>query len=119
MLTRRALVGLPVSMLLGHLVLKKNYSPVQVVRVLLLHTVIILSPEKLSITIVSFGALLATLSTSPSSTVSEKRIDNQRYPIGILMLVCSLLLTGILGVLQEKTYARYGPCWREGIFYTV
>ena len=106
-------------MLLGHFVLKKNYSPVQVVRVLLRSSAIILSPKKLSITIVSFGALLATLSTSPSSTVLEKSINNKRYPIGILMLVCSLLLTGVLGVLQEKTYARYGPCWREGIFYTV
>ena len=35
------------------------------------------------------------------------------------MLTISLLLTGILGLLQEKTYTIYGPCWREGVFYTV
>lgn len=35
------------------------------------------------------------------------------------MLTVSLLLTGVLGLLQEKTYTRYGPCWKEGLFYTV
>ena len=35
------------------------------------------------------------------------------------MLVVSLFLTGFLGVLQERTYKQYGPCWREGVFYTV
>jgi len=34
------------------------------------------------------------------------------------MLTISLFLTGILGVLQEKTYKKYGPCWKEGVFYT-
>ncbi len=35
------------------------------------------------------------------------------------MLTFSLLLTGILGVLQERTYTKYGPHWKEGVFYTV
>lgn len=35
------------------------------------------------------------------------------------MLTASLLLTGVLGLLQERTYTKYGPCWREGLFYTV
>lgn len=35
------------------------------------------------------------------------------------MLTFSLLLTGALGMLQERTYSRYGPCWKEGVFYTV
>jgi UDP-xylose/UDP-N-acetylglucosamine transporter B4 len=34
------------------------------------------------------------------------------------MLVASLLLTGLMGLLQEKTYRKYGPCWKEGVFYT-
>ncbi|KAL0566441.1 hypothetical protein V5O48_015574, partial [Marasmius crinis-equi] len=41
-----------------------------------------------------------------------------RYALGIGMLVVSLLLSGILGILQEKTYKKYGPCWKEGVFYT-
>ena len=35
------------------------------------------------------------------------------------MLTISSLLTGVLGMLQELTYQMYGPCWREGVFYTV
>jgi hypothetical protein len=35
------------------------------------------------------------------------------------MLIASLFATAILGILQERTYRTYGPCWREGIFYTV
>jgi hypothetical protein len=35
------------------------------------------------------------------------------------MLCISLVLTGLLGILQEQTYKKYGPHWREGVFYTV
>ncbi|THH32382.1 hypothetical protein EUX98_g1797 [Antrodiella citrinella] len=34
------------------------------------------------------------------------------------MLTLSLLLTGVLGMLQEVTYKKYGPHWKEGLFYT-
>lgn len=34
-------------------------------------------------------------------------------------MVLSLLLSGLLGMLQEKTYRAYGPVWKEGLFYTV
>jgi len=39
--------------------------------------------------------------------------------MGISMLVLASLATGYYGTLQEKTYTRYGPHWREGVFYTV
>ena len=35
------------------------------------------------------------------------------------MLTISLFTSGILGLLQEKTYTKYGPHWKEGVFYTV
>lgn len=35
------------------------------------------------------------------------------------MLVISLFCTALLGLLQERTYKKYGPCWKEGVFYTV
>lgn len=35
------------------------------------------------------------------------------------MLIISLFMSGILGLLQEKTYTKYGPHWKEGVFYTV
>jgi len=93
--------GLPVSMLLGHLVLKKRYRLSQL----------------LSVFLVSVGVILATTSR-PSAKVSYKDDDRSVYLTGILMLSISLFLTGILGILQEQTYKKYGPCWREGVFYT-
>ena len=34
-------------------------------------------------------------------------------------MVISSVATGILGLLQELTYKTYGPCWKEGVLYTV
>lgn len=73
---------------------------------------------KLSVFLVSVGVILATTSRS-SANVSHEDDDRSVYLTGILMLSISLLLTGILGILQEQTYKKYGPCWREGVFYTV
>jgi len=69
---------------------------------------------------VSIGVVVATLSKSSSKASSEEKSDDMyQYTIGIVMLVLSLVLSGILGILQEKTYKKYGPCWKEGVFYTV
>ncbi|KAF9260389.1 UAA transporter [Marasmius fiardii PR-910] len=94
--------GLAISMLLGFVVLKRRYTVVQI-----------------SVLLVSVGVVLATLSKSSGSrSKAEVSSDMKRYSIGIGMLVLSLLLTGILGIFQEKTYKKYGPCWKEGVFYT-
>ena len=70
------------------------------------------------------GVVLATLSRSSASASSiglipDSAEDLRRYTLGIIMLASSLFVTGILGILQERTYKKYGPCWREGVFYTV
>jgi len=93
--------GLAVSMVLGYTFLKKQYTPAQI----------------LSVFLVSFGVILTTLSrpSDPSKRTSE---DLEQYIIGISMLIASSLLTGVLGMLQELTYRKYGPCWKEGVFYT-
>ncbi|KAI0352296.1 UAA transporter [Trametes cingulata] len=94
--------GLAVSMLLGYLVLKKRYSLAQVA----------------AVAFVSAGVVLATLSRPSAPKTSGDPPDIGRYSIGVFMLTVSLLLTGILGVLQERTYTKYGPHWKEGVFYT-
>ncbi len=70
------------------------------------------------------GVIIATLSRPSASSGSRTRSSRtpeelRTYTIGIGMLVVSLFCTGLLGLLQEKTYRKYGPCWREGVFYTV
>ena len=66
----------------------------------------------------TFGVVLATVS-KPSKASPALFDEPDNYSVGILMLSVSLLLTGVLGVLQERTYQTYGPCWKEGVFYTV
>ncbi|KAF8073652.1 UAA transporter [Lyophyllum atratum] len=102
--------GLVVSMLFGVVFLKKRYSWMQIT----------------SVVFVSVGVILATLSkptSKPPSSASTKSPvqtseDLRKYMTGVAMLVVSLFLTAFLGLLQEKTYKKYGPCWKEGVFYT-
>ncbi|TDL23583.1 UAA transporter [Rickenella mellea] len=93
--------GLPVSMLFGLTFFQRKYSFTQVASVIL----------------VTAGVVVATLSR-PSSSSHQSSADPRTYYTGILMMTISLFLTGTLGALQERTYNRYGPCWREGVFYT-
>ncbi|KAJ6557213.1 UAA transporter [Mycena vulgaris] len=100
--------GLAVSMIFGFLLAGKRYTVMQVVSVLL----------------VSAGVILATLAR-PSAAAAAKQTTQvqsadelRKYTIGVSMLVTSLVLTGLFGLLQERTYRTYGPCWKEGVFYT-
>lgn len=100
--------GLVISMILGRLLLDKRYSMAQVLCVLT----------------VTAGVVLASLSKPGSPSSSSKGSftlssdDSSKYLKGISLLLISSFMTGLLGVLQEKTYKRYGPCWKEGVFYT-
>ena len=106
-------------MLFGYVFLKKRYTPAQIVRLVnnLLDAFISIVFQ-ISVSLVSVGVILTTLSRPG---VSSRRSDDdlKQYIIGISMLTISSLLTGVLGMLQELTYRKHGPCWREGMFYTV
>jgi len=93
--------GVVIAMILGRYILHRRYTSRQVLAVLL----------------VSIGVSIASISTSSSSNSSTDGLSTT-YLYGILMLITSLFATAILGILQERTYRAYGPCWREGIFYT-
>lgn len=92
--------------------MKKTYSYLQV----------------FSVVVVTFGVVVATLSrpATPSARVTTTKAaphdttDVYQYATGILMLAVSCVLTSTLGILQERTFAKYGKdTWREGVFYTV
>lgn len=62
------------------------------------------------------------LSSPPTRTaqeVAQEKEDASLYLIGVGLLVVSLVLSGILGTLQERIFQTYGPHWRESVFYTV
>lgn len=75
-----------------------------------------LTVPKTSVMLVTVGVILATLARPSTAAHDHSGGD---YFRGIAMLTASLLLTGVLGLLQEHTYQKYGPCWKEGVFYTV
>ena len=114
--------GVVIAMILGRYLLHRRYTSRQVVSVSSLQTLQKvpdpLTAQKLAVLLVSIGVSIASISASSSSNTSTVDLST-KYFYGILMLIASLFATAILGILQERTYKAYGPCWREGIFYTV
>lgn len=99
--------GLAVSMILNRVFLKKRYTLLQVI----------------SVVVVSVGVVVATLSrpSAPSrpSDPTGKNHPPYQYAIGVAMLSLATVLTSTLGIVQERMFAKYGPgTWREGVFYT-
>ncbi|KNC47233.1 UDP-xylose and UDP-N-acetylglucosamine transporter [Thecamonas trahens ATCC 50062] len=95
------------SMTLGYIILGKRYSLQQVAGVLL----------------VSGGIFTVTYATALSKNGGKpsegKPIDFATWLIGIGMLSLAILLSALLGLLQEKTYAVYGRSHtRETMFLT-
>lgn len=96
--------GLVVSMLLGIVLLGRRYSTLQVLSVLL----------------VTLGVALTTLSAanpSAPSTPAKPTSNPQSYATGIALLSLALLLSGLLGIVQDRTFAAHGAAWREALFY--
>ncbi|KDN47493.1 LOW QUALITY PROTEIN: hypothetical protein RSAG8_03633, partial [Rhizoctonia solani AG-8 WAC10335] len=99
--------GLVVNLLLG-LALGKKYTPNQILSVLL----------------VTAGVALST-----ASSLSHKRPKHkpdgdfhttsftQDHLIGLSLLTLALVLSGLMGLAQERTYAKFGRHWQEGMFY--
>ncbi|KAF9928402.1 golgi uridine diphosphate-N- acetylglucosamine transporter [Linnemannia zychae] len=100
--------GLMVGMILGMLLMKKRYSRSQI----------------FAVTIVTIGVIYATTSakTNTSQKSSSKQQDSTNnagdYAIGVIMLTAALIISSLMGLLQESTYRKYGAQWREGLFYT-
>ncbi|KAG8923678.1 golgi uridine diphosphate-N- acetylglucosamine transporter [Tulasnella sp. 418] len=96
--------GLPITMAIGYLSLNKTYTLMQI----------------LSVICVTVGVLVATLSKPSSGRSSTEEVkDVYLYAIGVGMLAIATVLASTLGMLQERTYSKYGAhTWREGVFYT-
>ena len=112
--------GVVIAMILGRYLLQRRYTSRQVVCIYPSQSLQAFDTfiRQLAVLLVSFGVSVASISTSSPSTPSMNDLSTT-YMYGILMLIASLFATAILGILQERTYKTYGPCWREGVFYTV
>jgi solute carrier family 35 (UDP-xylose/UDP-N-acetylglucosamine transporter), member B4 len=65
------------------------------------------------------GVVLATLSKPSSPSKNYTPPNPQEYTIGIALLTAALFLTGFQGIVQYRVFEKYGPWWKEGMFYTV
>ncbi|KAG0252506.1 golgi uridine diphosphate-N- acetylglucosamine transporter [Mortierella polycephala] len=104
--------GLMVGMVLGMILMKKRYSRAQMFAVLT----------------VTIGVIYATTSakagpgkkpSAPSGNGSgSHEASTGDYAIGVFMLTVALIVSSLMGLLQESTYQTYGSEWREGLFYS-
>ncbi|KAI0295382.1 UAA transporter [Multifurca ochricompacta] len=86
--------GLVISMLMGWLIIGKSFTISQV----------------LSVLIVTIGVILTTLSSHQSHKTMESSSfepPTSLYLTGIAILTLALVLSGFLGLVQERTYASY------------
>ncbi|KAK6540976.1 golgi uridine diphosphate-N- acetylglucosamine transporter [Orbilia ellipsospora] len=69
-----------------------------------------------SVLILTAGIILSAMSNAKSMGESEHSLP--RFITGLSILFVSQILAALMGVYFEHTYAKYGPNWREGLFYT-
>ena len=97
------------NMIMGIVILKKEY-PLY---------------KYLSVLMVTVGIIICTL-LSGKEVKSEQREDSTVtgfsdifwWSIGIIMLTVALLISGRMGIYQETLYKRYGKHSKEAMFYT-
>ncbi|KAG0281046.1 golgi uridine diphosphate-N- acetylglucosamine transporter [Linnemannia gamsii] len=93
--------GLMVGMVLGMVLMKKRYSKSQI----------------FAVTIVTIGVIYATTSakaSSPQKSKSQESAGNSGdYAMGVFMLIIALIISSLMGLLQEDTYQKYGAEWQQ------
>ncbi|SPN97825.1 uncharacterized protein DNG_01337 [Cephalotrichum gorgonifer] len=82
----------------------KRYSRIQVVAVILL----------------TLGVVTAAWSDAQSkaSTPISSGADRPAFSTGLAILLIAQVLSAIMGLYTEEIYKRYGPQWRENLFYS-
>ncbi|KAF8498485.1 UAA transporter [Russula emetica] len=92
--------GLVVSMLMGWLLSRKSYTISQV----------------LSVLVVTVGVIMTTLSSNHRQGTVNASLGapTSRYLMGIGILTLALILSGLLGVVQDKTLASFTALTQMG-----
>lgn len=81
----------------------KRYSRIQVLAVILL----------------TIGVIIAAWSDAQSKGVAEGAAEgNVNFITGLVILFIAQVLSAIMGLYTEETYKKYGPQWKENLFYS-
>ncbi|KAF4510434.1 hypothetical protein G6O67_002322 [Ophiocordyceps sinensis] len=74
--------------------------------------------QALAVVLLSFGVVLAAWSDAKEKAGSEKEPPQTDSNTGLVILFVAQLLSAIMGIYTEATYRRYGPHWKENLFYS-
>ena len=79
--------------------------------------------QVLSVTILTIGVILAAYSDAyaKGKTVDDpsKSSSTQSFAVGLLLLLVAQLLSAVMGLYIQNTYAKYGGHhWRENLFFS-
>ncbi|KAK8126291.1 UDP-N-acetylglucosamine transporter YEA4 [Apiospora kogelbergensis] len=82
----------------------KKYSRIQIVAVLLL----------------TVGVITAAWSDAQSKDTTSKDAHNSAssFGTGLIILFVAQVMSAIMGLYTEETYKKYGPHWKENLFYS-
>ena len=71
-----------------------------------------------SVILVTLGVVCTTLSASQPGSIASSWTSPEPYYMGILILTLALLMSGFMGLAQDRAYAKYGRGhWQEAMFY--
>ncbi|KAK2026990.1 UAA-domain-containing protein [Colletotrichum zoysiae] len=62
--------------------------------------------------------LAVILLTFGDSSKTAERSDKPAFGTGLIILFVAQVLSAIMGLYTEETYKKYGPQWRENLFYS-
>ncbi|KAH7136645.1 UAA transporter family-domain-containing protein [Dactylonectria macrodidyma] len=71
----------------------------------------------LAVVLLTFGVILAAWSDSQAKEPKESS-GRPAFSTGLVILFVAQVLSAIMGLYTEATYAVYGPQWKENLFYS-
>ncbi|KAL7628177.1 golgi uridine diphosphate-N- acetylglucosamine transporter [Parahypoxylon ruwenzoriense] len=99
----------------------KRYSRIQVIAVLLLTVGVATAAwsdarSKARVSFPSFERL--TLTIGKESVTGDSGETVPKFSTGLAVLLIAQILSAIMGLYTEETYRKYGPHWKENLFYS-
>lgn len=73
--------------------------------------------QMVAVVLLTLGVILAAWSDSQAKGSAEKS-DRPAFSTGLIILFVAQVLSAIMGLYTEATYAKFGPQWRENLFYS-